>query len=205
MNLFNSDDKLKKYESVEEIIDDYYQIRLEYYEDRKEYMIDTLEREIMILSNKAKYIKEILDDTIDLRKKKKQEIIDMLVEKKYDTVDDDEEFKYLVRMPMDSVSEENVEKLLKEHHDKQDELERINATTIEQMWLSELDILENEYKEYQKEREQAQIGEIKVSKKNTIIKISGGAKKVIKKSSKVELEEEIIIEPKKKTLKKTNA
>ena len=46
-----------KYDNVEEIIDDYYQIRLEYYEDRKEYMIDTLEREIMILSNKAKYIK----------------------------------------------------------------------------------------------------------------------------------------------------
>jgi DNA topoisomerase-2 len=202
MNLFNSEDKLKKYESVEEIIDDYYQIRLEYYEDRKEYMIDALEKQIMILSNKAKYIKEVLDGTIDLRKKKKQEIIDMLVDKEYDTVDDDEEFLYLVRMPMDSVSEENVEKLMKEHHEKLDELERIKATTIEQMWLSELEILENEYQEYQKEREQAQIGEIKVSKKKTITKVL--TKKVIKKTAaKSELvEEEIIIQPKKKVVKK---
>jgi DNA topoisomerase-2 len=204
MNLFNSEDKLKKYESVEEIIDDYYQIRLEYYEDRKDYLIDSLEKQIMILSNKAKYIKEVLDGTIDLRKKKKQEIIDMLVDKEYDTVDDDEEFLYLVRMPMDSVSEENVEKLMKEHHEKLDELERIKATTIEQMWLSELEILENEYQEYQKEREQAQIGEIKVSKKKTITKVAGGVKKVVKKAAAkpaLVVEEEIIIQPKKKFVK----
>jgi len=201
MNLFNYEDKLKKYENVEEIIDDYYQIRLEFYEDRKDYMIEALEREIMILTNKAKYIQEVLDGTVDLRKKKKQDIIDMLVEKGYDTIDDDEEFKYLVRMPMDSVSDENVERLLKENKEKQDELERIKATTIQQMWLSELEILENEYQEYQKEREQAQIGEIKISKKKTITKVAGGAKKIIKKINNIV--EEIEIQPKKKTVKKT--
>jgi DNA topoisomerase-2 len=206
MNLFNSEDKLKKYESVEEIIDDYFDIRLEYYEDRKDFMIEALERELMILSNKAKYIQELLNGTIDLRKKKKQEIIDMLQDKEYDTVDDDEEFKYLVRMPMDSVSEENVEKLLKEHHDKQDELQRIKSTTIQQMWLSELEILENEYQEYQKEREQAQIGDVKVGKKKTVTKVAGGAKKVVKKTSNIQLEvsEEIEIKPKKKIVKKSS-
>lgn len=71
------------------------------------------------------------------------------------------------------------------------------------MWLSELEILENEYQEYQKEREQAQIGEIKVTKKKTITKIVGGAKKVVKKEQKI-LEEEIIIQPKKKTVKKVS-
>lgn len=203
MNLFNSEDKLKKYESVEEIIDDYYQIRLEYYEDRKDYMIDALEKEIMILSNKTKYINEVLDGTIDLRRKKKQEITDTLVEKDYDKIDNDEEFKYLVKMTMDSVSEENVEKLIKELNENMDELDRIKATSIEQMWLSELEILENEYQEYQKEREQSQIGEIKITKKNTITKVSGGAKKIVKKAAKVNLvEEEIIITPKKKSVKK---
>ena len=88
---------------------------------------------------------------------------------------------------MDSVSEENVEKLVNEHEAKLDELERIKSTTIEQMWLSELDILENEYREYQKEREQSQLGEMKVLKKTktktkTITKVEGGAKKVIKKA-----------------------
>ena len=208
MNLFNENDKLTKYDTVEEIIDDYYTIRLEYYDDRKEHMIDALEQQIMVLSNKAKYIMEVLDGTIDLRKKKKQEIVDMLVEKDYDMLDNDTEFKYLIRMPMDSVSEENVEKLVNEHEAKLDELERIKSTTIEQMWLSELDILENEYREYQKDRAQAHLGETKALKKpKTITKVAGGAKKVIKKAlagggpvTHLELDEEdMIIMPKKKT------
>jgi DNA topoisomerase-2 len=206
MNLFNSEDKLKKYESVEEIIDDYFDIRVEYYEDRKDNMIDALERELLILSNKAKYIQELLDGTIDLRKKKKQEIIDMLQDKEYDTIDHDDDYTYLVKMPMDSVSEENVEKLLNQHKTKQEELDIVNATTIQQMWLSELEILENEYQEYQKEREQAQIGDIKVSKKKAVTKVTGGAKKIVKKTSKVQLdiEETIEIQPKKKIVKKSS-
>jgi DNA topoisomerase-2 len=190
MNLFNYEDKLKKYDSVEEIIDDYYDIRIDYYEHRKDYMIDALEKQIMELSNKVKYIKELLEGTIDLRKKKKQEIIDMLAEKEYDILDDEENmYEYLVKMRMDAVSEENVEKLTKEHQDKQEELDSVNATTIQQMWLSELEILENEYIEYQKERAKAQIGEVKESKK-TIKKVAGGAKKTIKKHV-LELEEEV--------------
>ena len=63
MNLFDSEDKLKKYKNVEDIIDDYYDVRLEHYVYRKNYMIDNLEKEIVILSNKAIYIKENLEDT----------------------------------------------------------------------------------------------------------------------------------------------
>jgi DNA topoisomerase-2 len=184
MNLFNAEDKLRKYDTVEEIIDDYYDIRLEYYEDRKDNLIDILEKQLLILSNKAKYIQELLNGTIDLRKKKKQEIIDLLNSKDYDVIDEDEEFKYLVRMPMDSVSEENVEKLLKEHESKEVELNIIKETTIQQMWLSELDILENEYQAYQKEREQSQVG---ITKKKAVTKVAGGTKKMVKKSTKVEL------------------
>jgi hypothetical protein len=38
------------------------------------------------------------------------------------------------------------------------------------MWLSELEILENEYQEYQNERETAQSGDAKVVKKTVIKK-----------------------------------
>ena len=51
-----------------------------------------------------RYIKENWEDTVDLRKKKKQELIDMLLIKGYDRIENHEEFKYLVKMPMDSVS-----------------------------------------------------------------------------------------------------
>jgi DNA topoisomerase-2 len=182
MNLFDENDKLVKYDTVEEIIDAYYEIRIDHYADRKEYIIDALEVEIMILSNKAKYIMEVLEGTIDLRKKKKQEIIDMLIEHDYDTIDEDNEFRYLVRMPMDSVSEENVEKLVEEHERKVAELERVKTTTIEQMWLSELELLEIEYRAYQQERDQSQIGEVKKTKTKGVTKVAGGSTKMVKKS-----------------------
>jgi len=184
MNLFNAEDKLKKFDNVSEIIDEYFETRLKCYEVRKDFMIISLEKELVVLRNKAKYIQEVLSGTVDLRKKNKHDICEMLQHKDYDMVGDDPEFKYLVKMPMDSVSEENIEKLLKEHATKQDEMERIKETSIQHMWLSELDILEKEYQEYQKERAKAQIGASTTSttgqKKKTNVKVSSGVKKVVK-------------------------
>ena len=173
MHLFDANDKLKKYEKVEEIIDDYFETRLKMYQTRKEYMIDALEKELVLLSNKARYIKENLDDTIDLRKKKKEQVIQMLKEKGYNIIGDDEEYRYLTKMPMDSVTDENVEKIFKEQGSKEVELETIKNTTINQMWCSELDSLREEYIVYKEERQRLMNGtETKkktkvVSKKNT--------------------------------------
>jgi DNA topoisomerase-2 len=204
MHLFDSEDKLKKYDTVDEIIDDYYEVRMSMYSDRKAYLIDTLEKELVILSNKARYIQELLDGTIDLRKKKKDEIVDMLQKKGYDIINDDNDFKYLIKMPMDSVSEENVEKLNREHQDKSDELQRIKETSEKQMWLCELEYLEQEYGKYKAERIQSQSGE-KVKK---VVVKTGAAKKVVKKSSAIDLElgveEETIELPVKVKSKKIN-
>ena len=101
-------------------------------------MIHSLEKELCLLSNKARYIQSILNDEIDLRKMKKNDILKLLKEHKYDTIDDDD-YKYLLKMPMDSVSEENVERLMKDKDNKKKELIRLQSTTIENMWLNELE------------------------------------------------------------------
>ena len=46
---------------------------------------------------------------------------------------------------MDSVSEENVKKLLKEKKLKEEELEILIKTTCQELWLKELEELKNEY------------------------------------------------------------
>ena len=58
------------------------------------------------------------------------------------------EYNYLIKMPMDSVSKENVEKLMKEHENKKAELEGIQNSTIEAMWLKELGELKTAYNEF---------------------------------------------------------
>jgi DNA topoisomerase-2 len=180
MHLFNAEDKLKKYNHVEEIIDEYFETRLKLYQERKNYMIKALEKEIVLLSNKAKYIKENLDGTIDLRKKKKEEVINMLQSKGYEIIDDDHDYKYLTKMPMDSVTEENVERLFRELGENQVTLDKIIATTINQMWTTELDTLKSAYLEYKEERERLMLGEEKQKKKVT--------KKIVK-TTKIVIEE----------------
>ena len=153
MRLFNAHDKLKKYEDVESIIDEYYDTRLNMFQTRKDYMINTLEKELIILLNRKKYINETLNDTIDLRKKKKEVVIDMLKTKGYDIIEDDTEYKYLVKMPMDSVTEENAEKIFAEYTKKCNELDEIKNRTIVEMWNTELIQLKKEYVVYKKDRE----------------------------------------------------
>ena len=153
MHLFDAEDKLKKYNTIPEIIDDYYVKRLEMYEIRKTYLINEIKRELMVLNNKARYIKEILEGTIDLRKKTKEVINNMLREKGYDEIKEGDEYKYLTKMPMDSVTEENVKKLMDDHAKMIKELEELENMTKEEMWLKELNELNQEYLLFKEEKE----------------------------------------------------
>ena len=139
INLFDNEEKLKHYNSVKDIIDDYYKVRLDYYDKRKTYMIDLLEHECVILRNKWNYIQELLNDTIDLRKKKSEEINIMLTKKNYVKIENS--FNYLVKMSMDSVSEESIEELKSKYENKQNILENLKSTTIEQLWLNDINDL----------------------------------------------------------------
>ena len=182
MHLFDANDVLHKYEKVSEIIDAYYEVRLKLYETRKSYLIDALEKDLVLLSNKARYIQENLDGTIDLRKKKKEQVVIMLAEKGYAKIEDDE-YKYLIKMPMDSVTEENVDKLLKDKSSKETELNVIKNTTVHKMWKTELDVLKEQYIEYKDLRTRLINGEddVKANKKKVVSKGGCVVKKIVKK------------------------
>ena len=91
------------------------------------------------LYNKVKYILGVLHDKIDLRKKKDVEINQML--KDFELVEIDDSYHYLIKMPMDSVSNENVAKLLKEEKDIKLYYDELQKTTTSQMWIRELEML----------------------------------------------------------------
>ena len=40
MHIFDENDRLKKYDNVDEIIDEYFPLRIKYYEKRKNYLIE---------------------------------------------------------------------------------------------------------------------------------------------------------------------
>jgi DNA topoisomerase-2 len=171
MNLFDAKEKLVKYSSAEEIADSYSVTRLEFYGKRKDALIAALRKELMVLSNRARYITELLEDKIDLRRKTNKQLVELLKERKYDSMDakdtkdtkdgggdengGDEQsgqgqqgYKYLLKLPMDSVSEENVKKLLNEKEKKEKELSELTSKTVEQMWMKDLEELEVEYNKF---------------------------------------------------------
>ena len=168
MHMFDETEKLRKFDNIYDIIKHYKDVRINIYEKRKKSQMNTLAKEVMVLTNKAKFITEILTDTLDLRRKKSSEVIELLRDKNYDVIDDDEKYKYLVRLPMDSVTEENVQQLLKDKENKSQLLETLSNTTESQMWLSELTNLRKEYIVYKNKRScDDQIIKVKKLKKKT--------------------------------------
>ena len=172
MYLFNSQQKLKKYKTVDSIIDDYIPVRMNAYRLRIAHMITVLEREVLILSNKARFIQEQCDDKIDLRRKKQAVVIALLTSRDYAIIDEDPDYKYLRSMRIDQVEEENIVKLLAECDKKKQELEELRNQTPAAMWTTELKVLREQYLQYKLNRHERQKGSgkkrVKAKKANKI-------------------------------------
>ena len=145
MHVFDEQEKLVKFANVTDMINHYIGVRMHFYVKRKIQQVAELAQETLVLTNKARFITEVLDDVLDLRRKKTAEVSVLLQRRKYDTVQGDRDYKYLVRLPMDSVTAENVEKIIKEKERKEAELNELQAKSETQIWLSELKTLKEEY------------------------------------------------------------
>jgi DNA topoisomerase II len=139
MHMFNSEFKLHKYGSIEEIMDEFYIVRLDAYRRRKAMLVQTMEKVLVKLANRARYITDVLAGVVDLRKKTNAVVNDMLKQMKYAQLE--ESYDYLLKMPMNSVTEENVAKILKEKEEMESELNELKATSVETIWLRELKAL----------------------------------------------------------------
>jgi DNA topoisomerase-2 len=154
MHLFDSNFKLHKYANVAEIIDAFYEVRLDNYKKRKMNIINTLTNTLLELSNRAKYIQYLLEDKIDLRRKKNKEVDDLLSSFGFLKLEDS--YSYLRKMQMDSVTEENAETIMKEKKNMEIELKNIIATSPMKMWQNDLENFEKKYQVYRVDREKLQ-------------------------------------------------
>ena len=168
MHVFDETEKLRKFDTPEQVVDHYMGVRMQTYVVRKQHQVGILEREAMILSNKARFITEVLNDTL-ISAVRKDAVNSILTKSGYDMIDDDEDYKYLVRLPMDSVTEENVERIMKEKESKLKELNTLKSTSEQQIWLQEIGELREAYQIYKKLRS-TEVIKIKVSKKSKVKK-----------------------------------
>lgn len=162
MVLFNEDGIIKKYDSVDEIIDSFCKVRYEYYIKRKKYLLNKLDKDIKFIGNKLRFLIDVMngsiklfDDTSKKRKSRKvSDIVDELVKKGYDpenseNKDDDDDNKsgygYLLRLQFRSITEENIDKLDKDIQSKTKDRTVLSNTTEKKLWIRDLDEFEKAY------------------------------------------------------------
>lgn len=171
--LFTEEGKLKKFESVDEIIDSFCHARFPYYFKRKAYLLKDMERKIKYLGNKKRFLEEVRDGEIKLfemvgkkrQSRKTKDIVAELEEKGYDKEEEGEEteedegeekkerksghgYEYLLKMQISSITAEKINKLkndIASNIEARDELQR---TSEKQLWIKDLDDFEKAYESW---------------------------------------------------------
>merc|ERR1719356_2000602 len=86
MVLFDAEGKIAKYNSALDILVDFCKLRRTVYDKRKAHMVAKLTREKEILSNKARFILMVVKGEIELRKRKKADLLKELQKKGFATM-----------------------------------------------------------------------------------------------------------------------
>ena len=140
----DENNRVKEYSSIQEILDDFITIRLRYYNKRKEYLLEELKKQLAKDYSKYLFCSGIIKKTIKVSNVKKDDIVKQLetIEK---IVKVDGSYSYLINMPIHSVSKETMEELKKKIEITKEEYKKIKATTIQDMWLEDLDSLKKAF------------------------------------------------------------
>jgi DNA topoisomerase-2 len=148
MYLFDHNKHLKKYDTIEEIIDVYMPVRLNMYKLRIKYQINLLEIEVRILTNKSRFIQEQCDNILDLRNKTASQVIQILKDTHYECVNDDAKYTYLRTMKFEQIETENINKLIVLRDKQMRELIKLKKNNPTTVWIHELGVLKKEYLKY---------------------------------------------------------
>ncbi|KAH8689414.1 DNA topoisomerase II [Talaromyces proteolyticus] len=185
---FDAEGRITKYATVMDILKEFFTIRLKFYERRKQHQLSELQKELDRFTNQARFVQMIIDGKLVISKKKKSVLITELKEKGFkafpkvaqavkagetaEVVEEDgsEEaeaeidssaYDYLLGMPIWSLTQERVEKLLRQIGDKEMEIDDLIKLTKEEIWRRDLDEFINEWRfqlEDEKRRERKVAG-----------------------------------------------
>jgi DNA topoisomerase-2 len=174
MVCFSPEMKIKRYGTVGDMMEDYYQVRLKGYETRKELEMKRLEHELVEYDAKARFLLAVLEDRIDLRRKSDEAIVEAMKAHSLPALDSMEKpdsvdsYEYLLRMRMDRVKASAVEDARKHVELAKAALETLRATTVQTLWANDLDVFEMSWSALRDTREAARTGVPLRKEKKTI-------------------------------------
>jgi DNA topoisomerase-2 len=187
MHLYNSRGVIAKYDSVEDILKEFYIIRLAYYMRRKEYLLRIMRKELDKYEAKIRFIREFISGEIQIIQKEDEEIQTQLEERNYPKFGDDEDeskmnYNYLLHMRIQSLTRKKIEELERLHANKLAEFQNLESKTEKDLWKDDLfelrNVIERHYQEYDEMMEVDRNGENPQSKTKKVAKKT--TKKILK-------------------------
>ena len=148
IHLYNRDNTITKYDSVKDIMEDYCDVRLQFYKKRKDYELTDLQDKIQLISSKCRFILEIVNETLIIHKQTKASIQSQLTEKQYPLIQDS--YDYLLKLPLYTLTQEEIDKLLEMKSELEDEYQTLQTTTIQELWLDDLKVFHKLYGKFLK-------------------------------------------------------
>ena len=176
MVCFSPEMKIKRYGTVGDMMEDYYQVRLKGYETRKDLEIKRLDHELVEYDAKARFLLALLEDRMDLRRKSDEAIVEALKAHNLpaldsmDKPDSVDSYEYLLRMRMDRVKASAVEDARKHVELAKAALETLRATTVQTLWANDLDVFEMSWSALRDTREAARTG-VPLRKEKKVFKL----------------------------------
>lgn len=134
------DKELLEFKRPQEIVQYFVEHRLKWYDVRKQFLIDKFKNQLSILSNRARFIKLILDGTIKINNVKKDLVIKQLGELKFDLIENS--YSYLLGLPIHSLTTEKYAEYIEDEKLKKIELKEMEASDTKEMYKIDLRELE---------------------------------------------------------------
>jgi DNA topoisomerase II len=146
MHLYNSDRVIRKYRMIEEIMKEYYLVRIAFYTKRKNHLLKKLRHEYDIYNYKIKFIKEFIDNTIKIINEDDDFIEKQLMDKEYPKFSknikeyDSEEvsYEYLLGMAIRTLTKKKMEELQKLCDDRKMAISELESKTEKDLWKNDL-------------------------------------------------------------------
>lgn len=136
----DEDNRIRVFQSPEQIISAFIRIKLEYIEKRRIYLIDRLKSDIAVVNSKVKFINSIIDGTLVVSGVPKVQIIKSL-EKIPGVIKVKDSYDYLLCLSIHTLTKEKAQELAEMLKQLQTELEALEKKTSKEIWLDELSML----------------------------------------------------------------
>jgi DNA topoisomerase-2 len=142
-NMYLFDDNLipSKYTNTNDILLDFYNLRIGFYGKRKEYLINKLQEELVVLDAKVRFISEYTSGKLNINNVSKDDIFKKLQKTKYPTHPIEGGYDFLMKMPLYSLTKERIEDLQQSAKKKREELACVKAKTTTDLWKEDLNAI----------------------------------------------------------------